>query len=296
LFELVAAAMTTSTWEAFADAAGPVVQGYIDVVARRGHDPLRAAPVSGLTLDLVRDLRRVNLGRVVAASTPRGRSGGDGSRGPVRTDFVPQLVPERQYDEHILEFMPGTARTTGRRFAALSVARLAGATGWGDAAVRLNLPPRIGVRVADVVGRRIADPSRYWDGVRMVLGVLAEQEVDYRRREAVLATLTDVPRPVWLNLSGETSFRLTPQRSRHGAAWAWSAATGGYWGDSPSAQGWWPTAATRESRVEGYRSFVKGAPSSVLPGLTEWALDAAAGPLRANGVKPHAAAHREGVV
>ncbi|MDU0314112.1 TniQ family protein [Phycicoccus sp. M110.8] len=303
LFDLVSAAMTASTRDSFAQAAGPLVRAFVDESVRRRHDPLRALPVRGLVARLTLDLRRPNFGRVVApvvatrhvdfsgsgrssavavaarfptgAPVPAHAEDGRVTRWSVPAAWIPTLVPNQQYNEYIVEHLPGTATTTGRRFAALSVARLAGASTWADAGRALDLDRAASAHVADVVVRRVVAPDRYWRAVAAVLAELGHQGVDYRARARDLAHLHSIDPSTCEQLTpSRPTFDFTPARRRHAAAWVWAEHTGGPWTESPAALAPWPVSIDRASRVEGYRRFVDKAPRDLLGALIAWAASA----------------------
>ncbi|GAB3438910.1 hypothetical protein GCM10027517_11710 [Phycicoccus ginsengisoli] len=290
LFDLLAAAMTADSEQAFAAAASPLVQAFVKENTRRGHDSLRCLRVRGLVADLALDLRRKNFGRIVApVAMTRHRPPPEPQAAPhpgatpvpapelstswaLPAAWIPTLVPVQQYNRYIVEHLPGTATTTGRRFAALSVARLAGANTWANAGRALGLGDAGSTHVADVIGRRISDPDQYWRSVAAVLAELGMEPVDYRARIASLAGLRSIPASTWTQLTtARAVFRYTTARSRHAAAWVWAEHTGGPWTESPAALAPWPGAIDRNSRVEGYRRFDRQAPTDLRHALLTWA-------------------------
>lgn len=273
--------------DAFAIALKSLALSYEDAVRRRRHDLLRAKPPTGLVAAAIAGHRTPLTGRVAAHATRRSRARDiarrterkgaqardDGSPNGGAVDllrFIPELVPEPQYSEMVVGHLPGTAPTTGRRFAALSAARLAGAPSWAAAGAVLGIDRRASIQTADMVTRRILDPLKFWDSIERVLDDLIDQQIDYRARVVALANFIEVPKDRWRALCEGHPFAPTPARGRHGATWAWTTLVSGDHRHAPAALAPWARPALGTSREDGYRRFVRTAPRPVMSELLTW--------------------------
>ncbi|WP_331758114.1 TniQ family protein (plasmid) [Nocardia sp. NBC_01377] len=218
-------------------------------VARRSrqlrHYPMRAMGVPAPLAAVLAGLARPS-SRVAGATPPQRRTR------VVMVRHVPQLLDAQDYRTLIAHHLPGTAELTGRRLAALAVARRLGARSWPHAAQMLEIDPCIAARTSDTVVRRITDVPGFWAAIDQATdGLDGREPVDYADRRRALANLRQVPYPVLRAASEGRRFPVTPQRCRHAAAWIWAQLTGGDVRDAPAYQQGWD--ATEESMRETAR-------------------------------------------
>jgi hypothetical protein len=247
----------------------------IDASNRRrsdsGHNPLKRVALPDVvrraiapTYAHARVARHAHQPRREASAT--NMTGGPANSSDLAPQHVPQLLPSSIYQDHIRAHLPGTAEVTGRRYAALGLARLAGAPSWGKAAAALGGDPVRAARLADVLSRRLQDPGEFWTALDTAAEHLAAAGIDYRARERALRTLREVdPRA----LPDEARLAFVPwtrPRRRHAATWVWVEVGGGDPRASPATD-LLMKAASRESSVEGWRRF-----RSTLPPVTRRAL------------------------
>ncbi|MEV4921628.1 TniQ family protein [Streptomyces roseoverticillatus] len=182
---------------------------------------------------------------------------------------VPQLMDEHDYRDLIAEHLPGTAEHSGRRLAALALARLAGATSWPQDDRELQVDPERADRVADVLVGRIADLEAFWRAITQAgERLLARSPVDYAHRRAALAHLREVPHPVLFALYRPLGLPVTRRRRQLAAIWLWSHLTSGDFKDAP---GWVADErASTASLTEVYRRFRRALPDPVAEGLTAY--------------------------
>ncbi|WP_335989436.1 TniQ family protein [Glycomyces sp. MUSA5-2] len=237
--------------DAAAAAAGPLVACL--AAARRArshrHSPLRAREVPS-ELEAVLAAAAPTAG--VAAAMPR----------PVAAvpDFaaMPQLLDANDYRDLIAPLLPGTLERTGRRFAALALARLCGAASWPEAGRYLDFAPAQAVAAADRPGRRVLDPARFWTAIAAAAARAAQRpRVDYAARRRVLADLTAVPTTVMQPMLAPVEMVPTVMRCRHAAAWVWADLTGGDVRDAPAYRiPWAASPASKWAAVARFRSGV----------------------------------------
>lgn len=274
LLRLALPALTATTHDELASALQPWAIAYHAQCRQRRHDPLRAQPLRGAVKAAVNRSRPVTFRMIDPARRRLDLNDtSDGARTrpalTVEHRFIPQLLPIQAYNEHIVGFLPGTAPTTGRLFAALSAMRLAGASSWRCAALNLGVPPRNAIQTADVISRRVRTPDAYWDHVQTALDELLTQRRDYHFAHAQLAELSTIPAPIWHALAAEHGWVATAQRAQHAAAWVWAEVTSADWRDSP-AHRTRSSRACQESRREGYRRFVLHSPPGLREALLDW--------------------------
>ena len=184
-------------------------------------------------------------------------------------DCIPQLLPAAHYEENISNFLPGTAPATGRAFASMAVARLAGATSWKQAGVALDLPPDRAVRIADVVVRRVNDGAAFWAEAHRVAVVLAEDGIDFAARRRWCSGLEALPADAWRAITARHGVVPTEAGRRNAAIWVCEHVAGNHPQLAVSSR---VSAGFRESRREVYRRFCTRMPAAVLADLHDWAL------------------------
>ncbi|WP_221354842.1 TniQ family protein [Streptomyces beigongshangae] len=192
----------------------------------------------------------------------------------ITAGHLPQLVDATDYTDLIACHLPGTAPASGRRLAALALARLAGAASWQRAAADLDMNPQWAARVANTLVQRISDPDAFWRDIeRLGARIQARGRVDYAARRWGLAGLTAVPHAVLYPVCRPLEHDVTLQRRRHAAAWVWQHFTGGDVREAPAyARALWPRATT-ESLREGWRRFAAWIPAPVARELTAFGRD-----------------------
>ncbi|WP_405481262.1 TniQ family protein [Streptomyces anulatus] len=226
-------------------------------------DPLRTVPRPACLEPLVR-----------AAVPPATRVAGALAARPVpvvafTADHLPHLVDADDYTDLLAPHLPGTAPASGRRLAAMCLARLAGAPSWQQAAGDLAMDPLKAARAANTLVQRITDPDAFWDSAeRLARRYHRRGLVDYGARRRALATLTAVPHAVLYQVCRPLDHDVTLQRRRHAAAWVWQHFTGGDVREAPAYDPrLWPSAST-ESVREGWRRFAAWIPDTVATHLT----------------------------
>lgn len=228
-------------------------------------DPLRLIPRPACLEPLVR-----------AAVLPASRVAGVLANRPPTSllftaDHLPHLADADDYTELIARHLPGTAAMSGRRLAALALARLTGATSWQRAATALAMDSVKAFRATNTLVQRISDVSAFWQDIER-LGARAIERglVDYAARRRALAELTMVPHAVLFEVCHPLGRDVTEQRRRHAAAWTWQHFTGGDVRDAPAyAPDLW-TLTSRSSVREGGRRFSTWLPEPVSRQLTAY--------------------------
>jgi hypothetical protein len=162
---------------------------------------------------------------------------------------LPRVVPAADYDGLVAAWLRADDRPghrfsalAGRRFAALSLARLCGAKSWPHAAAVLGWRKRNGQSVGDQMRQVVVDPYGFWQAI----GALADRlqrrgPVDYDGRRRALSGFDSIDHAAW-----------EPVFFRHGsqprcmavAAWLWATLTCDELVDAPAiANPDWSTAS-----------------------------------------------------
>lgn len=230
-----------------------------------GHNPLRRVRAPEPLAVVLDDLAPPS-SRVAGAVPALADSGG------VEMRHVPQQLDRIDYRELIAAHLPGTAESSGRRFAALAVARLLGAASWADAGRQLDMDQRKVARVSDAVLRRISDVSAFWAAITEAVRRRGRRPlVDFAARRVALTGLCEVPSEVLATGWPPLGYPISSQRRRHAAAWVWAEFTCADVRDAPAYTGVWTTSATPKSIREGARRFASWLPAPVETGLRTWA-------------------------
>lgn len=187
----------------------------------------------------------------------------------IATSRIPHLVPDELYDGWVAALVPGTARVTGRRFAAFAVARVAGANSWPRAVAALDAPPEY-MAICDVVARRVDQPDLFWRSVATVAQDLALSDINYAARRRQADSFDRVPDDVWAQVCAANGLVNTAASARNAAAWVWTDWTGGHWADAPALRN--VAGIDTESARETYRRFVRRVPHTVFTALHSWAV------------------------
>ncbi|MFJ9900359.1 TniQ family protein [Streptomyces sp. NPDC091280] len=211
-----------------------------------------------------------------AAALPASRVAGVLARRPqslpsFTADHLPHLADADDYTELLARHLPGTAATSGRRLAALALARLAGAVSWQQAATELAMDPAKAARVTNTLVQRISDAGAFWQDIERLGARTVERSLtDYAARRRMLAALTTVPHAVLFEVCHPLGHDVTVQRRRHAAAWIWQYFTGGDVREAPAYAPdlWIP--ASRSSVREGGRRFATWLPEAVARRLTAY--------------------------
>ncbi|MFF9217429.1 TniQ family protein [Streptomyces viridosporus] len=228
-------------------------------------DPLRPIPRPACLEPLVR-----------AAVLPASRVAGVLANRPTTrllftADHLPHLADADDYTELIARHLPGTAEASGRRLAALALARLAGATSWQRAATALAMDSVRAFRVTNTLVQRISDAGAFWRDIER-LGARAIERglIDYAARRRALAELTMIPHAVLFEVCHPLGRDVTEQRRRHAAAWTWQHFTDGDVRDAPAYAPHLWTPVRMSSVREGGRRFSTWLPEPVARQLTAY--------------------------
>ncbi|MFJ8097552.1 TniQ family protein [Streptomyces griseofuscus] len=250
------------------EAAGQVLADWTRRAASLRRDPGKSDPLRPLSPPACLDAL------VRAAQPPSSRVAGALALRPapavrITGRHLPHLVDAGDYSDLIASHLPGTAQASGRRLAALALARLAGAASWQRAAGDVDMSPLPAARVANTLVQRISDPQAFWSDIeRLAARLQARGLVDYADRRAMLEPLTAVPHAVLYPVCRPLEHDVTLQRRRHAAAWVWQHFTGGDVREAPAyAPQLWPQAGTASVR-EGWRRFTAWIPAPVTACLT----------------------------
>jgi hypothetical protein len=183
---------------------------------------------------------------------------------------VPHLTDAADYSELVAVHLPGTSALRGRRFTALALARLAGATSWPLAAEVLDMDGGKAIRAATKVVRRISDADAFWESVTLAAERLQERGlVDYAARRAAFADLCELPDDALTPVFRPLGMSVTPQRRRHAAAWIWQRFTSGDPHEAPAYRQEWGNATAESIRV-GWWRFQTSLPAPAATALDAW--------------------------
>ncbi len=187
----------------------------------------------------------------------------------LRCRHVPQVVAEPDYRELIAGFLPDTLPRTGRRYAALALARLCGASSWKDAVSVLGIPQQRARALGQFASFRIGDPPAFWRAVAALAARLEQRgPVDYQGRRELLADLVVVAPDAWRQVCSDCGVVATRQRARNAAGWLWAELTGGYWEDAPALQeANWPSRPREWESL--YRNFARTIPAALAARLLQ---------------------------
>jgi hypothetical protein len=141
--------------------------------------------------------------RWVAADVPAAARGVDQPVGGLEFRHVPQVVAIDDYQELIAAWLRTRSALAGRRFAALALARVCGASSWENAGAALQWHDGRAQSVADQVSGFVVDPRRFWRAVSALAERLWQRgPIDYDSRRQVLSTLNSIDAAVWIPVSG----------------------------------------------------------------------------------------------
>ncbi|MEV5568056.1 hypothetical protein AB0L54_35165, partial [Streptomyces sp. NPDC052196] len=249
-----------SSPEAVAAAMEPWVTAAVARRRKIKHNPLRHLPLPG-PLAAAYERAVPPLSRVAGAARTVTVPAG------LVLDHIPQLLDECDYTELVAAHLPGTAPVSGRRLAALALARLAGANSWAAAARALQMDAYLAGRVSDVVVRRVADTDKFWQAIVQAGKRMQQREVvNYAHRRRVLADLQEVPHAVLFAACHPLGLPVTARRQRSAAIWVWTALTGGDARDAPAFRA--DSRASADSVAENWRRFRTRLPLAVADALT----------------------------
>ncbi|WP_328449948.1 TniQ family protein [Streptomyces sp. NBC_00386] len=229
----------------------------------RGTDPLRHLPCPAV-IDLMKAAVAPRPSRIAGALTTTGNS-------VLRSQHIPHLADLDDYRELIAAHLPGTAEVSGRRLAALALARLSGASSWAAAAAAIGMDPQKAARASNTLVQRIADPDAFWRAARTAAErIQGRGFVDYAERRDALADLREIPRidltPIFHPLGRD----VTWQRQRHAAAWVWEHFTSGDVREAPAYALGWEDGTSSASIREGWRRFETRLPAPAADALSAW--------------------------
>jgi len=196
-----------------------------------------------------------------ASRTPRRRrtaaaSSQPGPGGCLEFRHLPRLVAEADYQELIEPWLRTPPGWSGRRYAALALARLCGARTWPQAGLALGWADGRASAVAEYVCEFVVDPVGFWQAVTALAGRLQERgPIDYDRRRRSLSTLVSIDGSGWRPVFAEYGGKLMPSGCRAAAVWLWTMLTCGELGDAPALvdPGW--SAVSLKSRLRTCRKL-----------------------------------------
>jgi hypothetical protein len=196
-----------------------------------------------------------------ASRTPRPRrtaaaSSRPGPGGCLEFRHLPRLVAEVDYQELIEPWLCTPPGLSGRRYAALALARLCGARTWPQAGLALGWAAGRGSAVAEYVCEFVVDPAGFWQAVTELADRLqARGPIDYDRRRQSLSTLVSIDVAVWGPVFAAHGGRLMPAGCRAATVWLWTMLTCGERGDAPALldPGW--SAVCLKSRLRTCRNL-----------------------------------------
>ncbi|WP_185392593.1 TniQ family protein [Streptomyces rutgersensis] len=257
--------LSATSPDAVAEAMEPWAKAAVARRRKVKHNPLRNLPLPG-------PLSRAYEQAIPPLSRVAGAARTVTVPAVLSLDHIPQLLDEGDYTDLVERHLPGTAPASGRRLAALALARLAGADSWAAAARALEMDAHRAARVADVVVRRITDTGTFWQAIAQAgARLLRRGAVDYARRRRVLAHLHEIPHPVLFAAYRPLGLPVTPRRQRSAAIWVWTTLTGGDARDAPAYAA--DSHANTESVAENWRRFRTRLPPSVADALTAYGTD-----------------------
>jgi hypothetical protein len=146
---------------------------------------------------------------------------------------LPRVVPDADYAELVAPWLRADDRPgyrfsalAGRRFAALSLARLCGAKSWPHAAAVLGWRKRNGQSVGDQMRQVVVDPYGFWQAI----GTLADRlqrrgAVDYDGRRRALSGFDTIDHAAWEPVFSRYGVTLSRPRCMAVAAWLWATLT-----------------------------------------------------------------------
>ena len=173
----------------------------------------------------------------------------DGARMPINLARIPQVIPHRQYLEH-LDGAFDSGEDTVRLFASLSLARLhPDVKSWAAAAEALNMPGPMGVRCARACSSTLRVTADEWQA-RIIRAVEDTRRRDYRATEAKIEHQLHMTR--WFE-EWARQFRPGTHYSSvgYGLTWQWVHVAHAHLDLSPAWRGMKPTAKGRAL----YRQF-----------------------------------------
>ncbi len=171
----------------------------------------------------------------VPADVPAAAGGvGRPMGGGLEFRHVPQVVAIDDYQELIAAWLRTRSALAGRRFAALALARVCGASSWESAGAELQWHDGRAQSVAEQVSRFVVDPRRFWRAIAVLAARLWQRgPIDYDSRRQVLSTLGTVDAAVWAPVFVQHGLELTSTGCRASAVWLWAALTCGEVRDAP---------------------------------------------------------------
>jgi hypothetical protein len=213
---------------------------------------------------------------LLASRRPRRRrtaaaSSRPGSGGRLEFRHLPRLVAEVDYQELIERWLRPPPGLSGRRYAALALARLCGARTWPHAGLALGWADGRATAVAEYVCEFVVDPAGFWQAVTTLAGRLQERgPIDYDRRRQSLSTLVSIDRAVWGPVFAAHGGRLMPAGCRTAAVWLWTTLTCGERGDAPALvdPGW--SAVCLKSRLRTSRNISGWLPKALADKLSRF--------------------------
>lgn len=188
---------------------------------------------------------------------------------PRAVPSIPQVLPARWFRE-LAPLLPHHLERTARQFAALSVARWAGARSWAAAGEVTGVGGARGASIADTVTRELFLPNAYWEKVREVGLLVLAHDADWSLRRSRMR-LHEVPRAAVIEALPQGAV-WTAERGRHAATLVWVEWAGGIDVDSPAmACSRWRSSVA--SRRQGWSSWSRSVPDELAVLLMKRAAD-----------------------
>jgi len=168
------------------------------------------------------------------------------TRGDIRPETIPQVVPDHPYRAHAAHLFT-THGETSRLFLALCLARQTGPTTWAEAALRLGIEAELGTRTARTVSARNSiRPQRLLPALDQLACSLGP---NYRVREELVRRLAE-PHAWFEDWADEHRPGTRPSSHRYAVTWLWEHWAHALVSTSPG----WRTPPDRHQRAL-YRQF-----------------------------------------
>jgi hypothetical protein len=183
---------------------------------------------------------------------------------------IPQLIPERIFEEKFKRFFPNVQDRFARRFCSLAAVKRLGHT-WLESAHLLDLPKTMNgmanrcVMLLNQQGdyESFIGELQHW--VEMI--AMSKNRIDYAERRLLLNDFEDFPKPKWLEICAAAGINPgnNGSRSKYAATWLWSEVTCGDWVLAPALL----THTNGNHQRDVYKATVKALMPSLAPILVK---------------------------